>query len=248
MMILAYFEDYPDNRLSQVATVAATANLLFVIPACYLLAPRAVSASRIDRALWIYVAAEFTGAAILSRMSTGAWVNYGIQAVVFFSVLSARSLAQVVANGPTPRAALTIALAALVVVIGVSGDTFKDYRLRQVDRLVVARIFSHFGRPATEYFFVGRPGSNRMSGRLNLVYDDWLYSVFESIRQAEPRSIWLRRAVMSDATQFIVNTSDRPNFDGLAETLPRLGFVRGIALGPYFVWRRSATVAAPRPR
>jgi hypothetical protein len=248
IMIMAYFEDYSNDRETQLSIVAATVNMFIVIPACYLLAPRALSASRIDRALWIYVAGEFVGAAILSRMSTGAWVNYGIQAVVFFSVLTARSLGRAVENTPTPRAALTIALAALVVVLGVSGNALKNYRLRFVDRLVRGRIFGHFGRPPAEYFFVGRPGDNRLSGRLDLVYDDWLYTVFEAVRQAEPRSIWLRRALTSGATQFVVNTSDRPNFDGLAETLPRLGYVRGVALGPYYVWRRSASIAAPRPR
>ena len=53
-------------------------------------------------------------------MSTGAWVNYGIQAVVFASVLIARALGRVFEQAQSHRQLLPIALAALVVLIGVS--------------------------------------------------------------------------------------------------------------------------------
>ena len=43
----------------------------------------------------------------------------------------------------------------------------------------------------TTIFFVDRPGFNRVHGRADLVYDPWLYPVFESIKLAEPRSAWL---------------------------------------------------------
>ena len=56
-------------------------------PGSCLLATRVLLAEQIDRSMWIYLAAELGLVAILSRMSTGAWVNYGVQAVVFASVL-----------------------------------------------------------------------------------------------------------------------------------------------------------------
>ena len=58
-----------------------------------------------------------------------------------------------------------------------------------------------------------------MNGRLDLVYDDWLYPVFESIHQAEPRSVWLHRALTSGAIRYVVNASDSPKIDGLGDTL-----------------------------
>ena len=36
-----------------------------------------------------------------------------------------------------------------------------------------------FARPAAEVFFVDLPGLNRLHGRIDLVYDPWLYPVFE---------------------------------------------------------------------
>jgi len=90
----------------------------------------------------------------------------------------------------------------------------------------------------TEFFFVGRPGDNRVFGRLDLVYDDWLYPVFESIHLAEPRSNWLRRALATGPVHFVVNTSDSPEIEGIGLTLPQLGYSRRIHAGPFFVWER----------
>ncbi len=124
----------------------------------------------------------------------------------------------------------------------------KTFRLRSIDRNALAQVLDHVGRRSTEVFVVARPGDNRVNGRLDLVYDDWLYPVFESIHHAEPRSIWLHGALKSGGIRYIVNTSDSPNVDGLGETLPHLGYVRDFTLGPFFVWRRSAFVDAPRPK
>ena len=67
--------------------------------------------------------------AILSWMSTGAWLNYGIQAVVFASVLIARALERAFEHAPALRDRLPIALAALVVLIAVSGDAVTTARI-----------------------------------------------------------------------------------------------------------------------
>ena len=222
--------------------------VLLVVPACYLLTPRNHWGGGLHRVLWIYVAAELAFVAILSWMSTGAWVNYGIQAVVFGSVLIARDLEWALDLTRLPRQAFPIALAALVVCIGTSGDALKSIRLRSVDRSALAQVLDHLRRPSTELFLVARPGDNRMNGRLDLVYDDWLYPVFESIHLAEPRSIWLQRALTSGAIRYVVNTSDSPSIDGLGKTLPHLGYVKDFNLGPFYVWRRSALGEARRPK
>ena len=67
-----------------------------------------------------------------------------------------------------------------------------------------------------------------MNGRLDLVYDDWLYPVFESVHLAEPRSIWLRQALTDGSVRFVVNTSDANEIDGIGEPLRSLGFVRRV--------------------
>ena len=106
------------------------------------------------------------------------------------------------------------------------------------ERLEIARIFRETGRPPSEFFFVGRPGDNRVNGRLDLVYDDWLYPVFESIHLAEPRSMWLRRALTAGSVHFVVNNSDGQDVDGIGQSLPLLGYSRRFQIGPFFVWER----------
>jgi Dolichyl-phosphate-mannose-protein mannosyltransferase len=218
------------------------AAVFFVIPACFLVAPRNLLAARLDRVVWIYLATELGLVTILGRMSTGAWLNYGIQAVVFASVLSGRGLVQALEHSHMLRQVLPIALAAPVSLISVCGIAVTTTRLRSAERIERAQIFDRLKHPSTEFFFVNRPGENRLCGRLDLVYDDWLYPVFESIHQAEQRSIWLENALTSDAVSVIVNTSESPNIDGLGETLPQLGYVHAMQQRTFYVWRRSPLV------
>jgi hypothetical protein len=218
------------------------AAVFFVIPACFLAAPRILLMERLDRVLWIYLAAELGLVTILGRMSTGAWLNYGIQAVVFASILAARGLARTLEQAHLLRQVFPIALAAAVILISVCGIAVTTSGLRSAERIALAQIFERVARPSTEYFFVNRPGENRLCGRIDLVYDDWLYPVFESIHQAELRSTWLESALTSDAVSVVVNTSESPNIDGLGETLPRLGYVHATQLRSFYVWRRSPFV------
>ena len=59
----------------------------------------------------------------------------------------------------------------------------------------------HLKLPPSAFFFLERPGINRVNGRLELVYDDWLYPVFESLHLAEPRSGWL--GLRSDPARYV---------------------------------------------
>ncbi len=225
--------------------------VIIVIPASCLLSPRIVVAERIDRVMWIYVAAELGLVAILSWMSTGAWVNYGVQAVVFASILDRPcSRAGPRAGTVAPDSCCRSPLAALVVVlIGVSGNVETTFGRRRYEQAAPDRVFEQLGRPPTnQFFFAARPGHNRVYGRIDLVYDDWLYPVFESIHQAEPRSSWLRQALASDAIDFVVTTSDSPEIDGLGETLPRLGYVSDFKVGPFYLWKHFRFGKAARSR
>jgi hypothetical protein len=234
-----------DTEIGEGLLIAA---VFAVIPMCFLVATRKLLVGRLDRLLWVYLAAELGLVTILSWMSTGAWVNYGIQIVVFVSVLSARGLARALEQAHMPRQVFPIVLAALVVLLSVCGNAMTTIRLRNAERIILAQIFDRLARPSSEFFFVDRPGENRLCGRLDLVYDEWLYPVFESIHQAEPRSIWLERALTSDSVSVVVKMSDTPNIDGLSETLPRLGYIPATHLKPFYVWKRSPMVMPNRSR
>ncbi len=189
--------------------------------------------------LLIYLACEVGLVVVLSRASTGAWINYGIQATVFASVLAARAFARSLSEPLTRRRAVPIVVATLTLLIGVCGDVRLSATRRLAERQAVDRLFEHFKRPPKEFFFTDRPGVNRTYGRVELVFDDWLYPVFEAIHLAQNRSTWLASALMSGETQFIVNKSGSPEIEGLGLSMSQLGFVSDSKLGDdFFVWRR----------
>ncbi len=86
-----------------------------IVPACFLLTRRDRLVGALDPVLWIFVATELGLVTFLCSMSTGAWVNYGIQAVVFASVLIARTLERALERAHLRRQVVPIVLAALVV-------------------------------------------------------------------------------------------------------------------------------------
>jgi len=212
--------------------------MLIVLPVCALLEPRSLGRGWLDGALWFYLAGELAWMLVLCRTSTGAWVNYAIPSVVVASVLTARVLDRALGDAISPGRLIPVALAASVLPIGVVVEPYQSANQRRIEGLAIAQISHAMGRPSSEFFFVGRPGDNRLRGRIDLVYDDWLYPVFESIHLAEPRSIWLRRALTAGPIRFVVNTSESPRIDGIGLSLPRLGYARRIQVGPFFVWER----------
>ena len=76
----------------------ATASLFVVIPACQFVSVRDRSVVRLDAVLSIYLVAEVLLVLVMCRASAGAWINYGIQAVIFASLLAARALARTCAS------------------------------------------------------------------------------------------------------------------------------------------------------
>jgi hypothetical protein len=76
-----------------------------------------------------------------------------------------------------------------------------------------------------------------MSGRLEWVYDDWLYPAFESMKLAEPRARWLRPLLEArGGVRAVVLESDSDRLDGIPETLPALGFQSAGRVGSFRVW------------
>jgi hypothetical protein len=221
-----------------VVPLAGIAAVILVLPLGACLVPRSLVRGPLDKLLCLYLAGELAMLGVLCASSTGAWVNYAIPTAIIAAVLTGRALDRALAEVASPRRVLLIVLAASALPIGAALEPYLKEQRRLIERTAIARIFQELGRPPTECFFVGRPGDNRVYGQLGLVYDDWLYPVFESIRLAEPRSSWLRAALVNDPIRFIVTTSDSPEIDGVGRSLRQLGYTSRIQVGPFYVWER----------
>ncbi len=225
-------------ELGLVAGFAACLLLGIVFPACAMLERSALLGNRVDGLLWIYLAMELAVAAVLFYLSTGSWMNYAIQAAVFGAVLTARAASRVF-QAPTPGwIAWPAAVVVLAVMISAYNHLFEVEVLRSAERAAARRIFDHLNRPPSEFFFVDRPGFNRIDGRLDLVYDDWLYPVFESLHLAEVRSGWLARSLQSGPVRAVVATTPDSRIEGTLVDLRMLGYHPDISVGPFFVWTR----------
>ncbi len=202
--------------------------------------------AKLDACLAIYLGAELVLVMILSRSSEGAWVNYAMQAMVFAVVVTARAASRALDELPRQWVAVVVTLAAVAVPGAICLDLKGETTRRRGEHAVLARIFGTLGHPAFEYFFAERPGHNRAAGRLELVYDDWLYPVFESAGLAENRSRWLRRALTDGPVRVVVTTSEAPRVAGVETTLSVLGY-RGVGrFGPFRVYEKSAPSTGQR--
>jgi hypothetical protein len=226
------------DRFSRVGALNLQLGILttaVILPACMLLIRRPQSGEGVDAALWACVAMELAIVTALARLSTGAWANYAIEAVVILCVLAARAMARAFDEAPPGWLLLPGALAVLITALVQVGE---EESVRSTDRIALAEIFHQVKVPRSAFFFVNRPGLNRLDGRADLVYDDWLYPAFESIGLAEPRTAWLTRALTSGPVQVVVTPSDRPRVDGIETPLTRLRYRPRIHVGPFFVWVR----------
>jgi hypothetical protein len=187
----------------------------------------------------LYFAGELALTAYLFRLSTGAWYNYAVQAVIFASVIAARALARAVDRPLAMRAVLGISLAAVAVPAFALTDVKEIIARRRVESSLIRKLFERTGVSADTIFFVDRPGFNRVHGRADLVYDPWLYPVFESIKLAEPRSVWLARAIKSGPVRVVVMSSAALRIDGVSQSLPEMRYALRMRIGPWFVWARE---------
>ncbi len=88
--------------------------IVAVIPTCVLF-EKSVMGDGLDRALWVYMAAEMAFTMLLWRLSTGGWFNYAIPAVVFGCIMTSRVLARACDRPRSWRHLLPAALAVVVV-------------------------------------------------------------------------------------------------------------------------------------
>jgi hypothetical protein len=234
----------PAPWITGLLPLVALAALMIALPACVTRIPPSEGDGWVDGVIGLYCGAELILLVVLCRSSSGAWINYGIPAVVFASVLIARALARAAdAMPPLQRAILVVA--AVAVLASVLMDAKVEVNRRRAEHADLARIFASTGLPPAAVFFADRPGLNRMSGRLEWVYDDWLYPAFESLKLAEPRARWLRSLLEArDAVRAVVLESDSDRIDGIPESLPSLGFQFAGRVGSFRVW----TLGSPWPR
>jgi hypothetical protein len=201
---------------------------------------------RVDAALGACCGVELILVVVLSYSSSGAWINYGIPVVVFAAVLAARSLARATEPGSASRRWI-LAAAAVAVLASAFMDVEVEAARRRAEHADLARVFAAAGVPPPAIFFADRPGLNRMTGRLEWVYDAWLYPAFESRKLAEPRGRWLRRALGPPAgARAVVLESDSGRVDGIAEPLSALGFRLEGRVGPFRVWTFDPRSPGPR--
>ncbi len=200
---------------------------------------RALRAEEIDLALAVYLAAELALTAYLVHQSTGAWYNYSVQGVFFATVLAARALARAV-DGPLPvRARVAIVLAVLAVPAAALTDVKEVLARRRAETALIGKLLERVEVNRDAIFFADRPGLNRVHGRALLVYDPWLYPVFEATGRAEPRSQWLARALENGTVRVIVTPGPQTRIDGIPRPLPEISYSLRMRLGPWLVWSRK---------
>lgn len=210
--------------------------------------PPGSRATSVDRLIWLYLGAEIALTLLLFSSSQGAWINYAIQCVLFASVLVGRMLAP--ATVPTAfqrRQSILVVAAVAILVLDFwhLNGLFKS-KIAEIRNVLALRSDTHLaGRDRSRIYFAGLPEYNRMLGRFDLVHDEWLYGLYERVRAAEPRSLWLRPALVHDVSIVVVPTdppfsfpTDPPIVPGTTETLPELGYDLIVTVGHYTVWER----------
>jgi hypothetical protein len=141
---------------------------------------------------------------------------------------------------PLPlRGVFAVALAVLAVPAFALTDVKETLARRRAEADLIRRLAERTEVNSDAVFFADRPGLNRVHGRSDLVYDPWLYPVFESLGLAERRSEWLARALETGPVRLIVTAAPQTRIDGIARGLSELGYTLRLRLGPWLVWMRS---------
>jgi hypothetical protein len=134
---------------------------------------------------------------------------------------------------------LAIAAAALGCLGSAAFSVRYTERTRRLDRVAIETLLERDHCPPEAVFVVDQPGMNRLHGRLDLVFDEWLYPVFEELGLAEPRASWLRRSLTAGGIQYVVKRGNDPRVAGVPEPLRKLGFLPKYQVGPFYVWQKG---------
>ncbi len=236
---------HPSFTTSLTGIVSIFVCLFVVIPACLAFDRHFLFRSSLDVQLFLFAAAELFIVVPLCRASTGAWVNYAIQGTIFAAILTARAISRAFADVRPVKALIPLAVVPAVLLGIEIKDEYRTYLARRVDQLEVQLCLDYLkDAKASELYFAGSPARTRAYGRTELVFDDWLYPVFEAVHLAEPRSSWLGRALTDGPVRFVITTSKEPLIDGVREPLEALGYLPRFQITSLYVWERFR---APRP-
>ena len=178
---------------------------------------------------------------VLCRSSTGSWTNYAIQGIVLGGILTARALSRAIDRRLPVFSMIPAAVALVLVLRIVVADVLilRDERRLEYRRLEL--VFRILGNDRRDFFFVDNPGANRVHGRVDLVYDPWLYPVFEVSGGAERRSTWLGPILGSGSVRYVISRTDSPRIDGVSQTLPKLGYRATSRINELNVWEHVST-------
>lgn len=190
----------------------------------------------LDRLVLGLLVVELVLVAGLARLSTGAWYNYAITGEGFFCVLAGRFVGRILEAGPA-RAGFALFAAGTAAVAFAITDARAVGARRALERDAAVRVIERVGRPASKIYFADRPGDNRMLGRRDLVFDPWLYPVFESLGWAEPRDEWLGEAIRRRSITVVVVAGDQTMIAGVARDLRDLGYRLTDRVGFFRIWR-----------
>jgi hypothetical protein len=235
----------PSFNSSLIGIVSIFVCLFVVIPACLIFDRHFLFGSWLDVQLGLFAVAELFIVVPLFRASTGAWVNYAIQGTIFAAILTARAMSRAFDDVRLVKALIPLSVVPVVLLAIEIKDDYRTYLNRRLDRLEVQMCLDYLkDAKAAELFFAGSPARTRAYGRTELVFDDWLYPVFEAVHLAEPRTTWLGRALTDGPVRFVITTSEDPVIDGVRERLESLGYVSRFKITSLYVWERFR---APRP-
>ncbi len=202
----------------------------------------------VDRVLLMLCSGELGLTAALAWRSTGAWFNYALLAEAYACVLAA----SVIWRTLLAREAIVRPSFALIAALAATGifaytDAWEVKGKRVLERTLAARILEAAGDRRERVYFAESPGANRVFGRADLVHDPWLYSVFEAIGLADPRSIWLKQALGDGTIAIVATRLETAVIEGGID-LDALGFQRVGRVGPWVLWKRSETRGQARIR
>ena len=123
--------------------------------------------------------------------SSGVWVNYAIPGIVIAAILTARSVSRACNEARLARSLIPMGVAAVALLGFELSNEFRTFHHIRAERLSAELVLYNLKERKSALYFAGAPGKNRVCGSTDLVFDDWLYPVFESLHLAEPRSSWL---------------------------------------------------------
>lgn len=208
--------------------------------------------SRLDASLWFLLIAETAAMIPLCLGSQGAWVNYAMPSAVWGAILIARALDRALSDSKPKLAILLLIPASLLAMAADARLAAISYTLRRDDVALMRQVLADpivVAIAPEKRYFVGLPQGNRLYGRMSIAHDEWLYSSYEALKMAEPRTDWLKRELITSVWLVIIPTDDRTGradyVYGLPWPIDRLGYRIHQQYGRYAVWIRDSPATSP---